>query len=386
MQASKSTAHILIVDDAVENVEILFRILKRAKHEVSVARSGYEALEKIAEAPPDLILLDVMMPQGLDGFAVCERLKQSPETANIPVIFVTALSETRQIVRGLEVGAVDVITKPFHPREVIARVNTHLTLLRQKQEIAQLRERDLSYFEKLSTMKDEVMQMTSHDLKNPLNNVKTALALLRRHGSIEDERGKEYLDILEMSADQMQSLIGSILDLARIETGMALNREQTQLNPFLQKVHASFHFPAQDKRIELSFEALQDDVMVELDPERMDQVLHNLLSNAIKYTDTGGSVTLSATASGETVRIIVADTGMGIPEDDVPHLFEKFFRVQSESHLEAEGTGLGLSIVKSIVEQHDGEIHVTSVYGEGSTFTVELPVYVPPEDEDDDDV
>jgi two-component system, sensor histidine kinase and response regulator len=366
--------YILIVDDVIENVEVLIRILNREGYEISIAQDGQSALDQVATARPDLILLDVMMPGGMDGFEVCERLKGNPATRDIPVIFVTALANTVYIIRGFEVGAVDFITKPFRAKEVMARVNTHLTIQRQKQEIHRLREQDRIYFQKLTEIKDDVMRMTSHDLKNPLNNVKTAVHLLRRHGQLDDDTGREYLDILEASAAQMQNLISGVLDLAKIETGQALNLRQTPLIPFLEENLRVFQLSAQDKDIVLIYEPPAREIDIYIDTERMAQVLQNLISNAIKYTSGGGKVTLRARIDDDIVRIDVADTGIGIPEDAIPHLFEKFYRVQNGEHLQIEGTGLGLSIVQSIVTQHHGEIKVESALGEGTTFSVCLPV------------
>ncbi len=366
--------NILIVDDVLDNVEVLIRILNREGYEISIAQDGASALQKVANNKPDLILLDVMMPGGLDGFEVCERLKQDPETADIPVIFVTALANTVYIIRGFEVGAVDFITKPFRAKEVMARVHTHLTIQNQKREIESLREHDRRYYQKLSEIKDDVMHMTSHDLKNPLNNVKTAVHLLRKHGRLDDNEGVEYLDILEMSVKQMHGLIEGILDLAKIETGLALKLKPVDLRPFLEDNLFVFNLAAQRKSISLHFTPPERDLVVYIDPERMEQVFQNLISNAIKYTPDSGSVELAAYVQTDSVVIQVRDSGLGIPEADLPHLFDKFYRVNRDDHMKTEGTGLGLSIVKSIVGQHGGKIWVDSKVGHGSTFNVLLPL------------
>ena len=365
---------ILIVDDVLDNVEVLIRILNREGYEIAIAQDGLSALEKVKTEHPDLILLDVMMPGGLDGFEVCERLKQNPETADIPVIFVTALANTVYIIRGFEVGAVDFITKPFRAKEVMARVNTHITIQNQKREIESLRDRDRRYYQKLSEIKDDVMHMTSHDLKNPLNNVKTATHLLKEHGRLDDVTGQEYLHILEVSIKQMHGLIEGILDLAKIETGMALKLREVNLRPFLEDNLFVFTLAAQNKDISLHFTPPEHDLTVYIDPERMEQVFQNLISNAIKYTPDGGSVELAAYIQTGRVTIQVQDSGFGIPEADLPYLFDKFYRVSHAAHMRSEGTGLGLSIVKSILGQHGGKIWVDSAIGQGSTFSVELPL------------
>jgi len=372
MTDPKHLGKVLMVDDVFENIDMMLRVLNREGYEVVIARDGEEAMVKVAEHQPDIILLDVMMP-GIDGFQVCQRLKQDDSTKDIPVIFITALANTVYIVKGFEVGAVDFITKPFRPKEVVARVNTHLTVTRQRKEIERLREQDRVYFEKLSAMKDDVMNMASHDLKNPLNNVKTAVSLLRRQGGAGDEKGEELLRIIENSAEQMKNLITGLLDLAKIETGRAINLQPVKVNKFLDDNLSIFKLVAQDKNITLSFTPIDEEAVVPLDLERMEQVLQNLLSNAIKYTPTGGKVSLGAEITPVSIVIKIQDTGMGIPKDDLPHLFEKFYRVKNSAHMQVEGTGLGLSIVKSIVEKHDGTITVESEFYRGTTFSIHLP-------------
>ncbi len=365
--------YILIVDDTPENLEVLKRILSRNGFNVLTAADGETALTIAKEHQPQLILLDVMMPGAFNGFEVCELLKRNTDTGHIPVIFVTSLSDASNVVHGFDVGAVDYIVKPFNAGEVLARVNTHLTLLRQRHEIEHLREQDRLYYQKISEMKEEVMQMTSHDLKNPLNNVRVAVSLLRRHGRIDDDEGQDYLDILEASAQQMQTLIASILDLAKIETGQALNYQAVSLADFVQHQVMLFQLTAQQSAITLHYVPSSADVEVIMDADRIGQVLQNLLSNAIKYTGQGGTVTIRTQVITDWVQIDVEDNGQGIPMEALPHLFDKFYRVPNNTD-QIEGTGLGLSIAKSIMHQHGGSIHAESIVGTGSLFTVRLPL------------
>lgn len=373
MQEQSST--ILVVDDVLENVEVLINILKRQGYAVSVAEDGKTALQKVKAEKPNLILLDIMMPGGMDGFELCRHIKADDDTGDIPVIFVTALSETETIVRGFEVGGVDFITKPFRAREVMARVRTHLTLQQQKDEIRRLREQDRRYYEKLSQIKDDVMHMTSHDLKNPLNNVKSAVALLRRYGRVDDDTGAYYLDVIEESTRQMHGLIDGILDLAKLETGQSLQHEAIHLRPLLESILSVFDFQAHEQDIELRYQPPPDDLTIYADAERLEQAIQNLLSNALKYTDPGGSVSLAAETGGNHVLLSVQDSGIGVPKEDIPHLFDKFYRVNADGgKSDAEGTGLGLAIVKSIVEQHGGQVWVESEVGQGTRFNIQLPL------------
>ncbi|MBZ0304490.1 MAG: response regulator, partial [Anaerolineae bacterium] len=184
---------ILIVDDIPTNLEVLMEFLESSGYRVRVATDGESALEQIDYAAPDIILLDVMMP-GIDGFETCQRLKENPVTRDIPVIFMTALSDTVDKVRGFELGAADYVTKPLHKEEVVARVNAHLMLYRQKQEIERLRQQDRVYYEKLSQIKDDILSTASHDLKNPLAGFMASIYLLGQHLPKEDKKGRQYLD------------------------------------------------------------------------------------------------------------------------------------------------------------------------------------------------
>jgi signal transduction histidine kinase len=364
---------ILIVDDIPTNLEVLMEFLESSGYRVRVATEGESALEQIEYAPPDIILLDVMMP-GMDGFETCQRLKENPVTRDIPVIFMTALSDTVDKVRGFELGAADYVTKPLHKEEVVARVNAHLVLHRQKQEIERLRQQDRLYYEKLSQIKDDILSTASHDLKNPLAGIMATVYLLGQHLPQEDKKGRQYLENLQYDANRMYDLITNLLDLARLETGMALERQPVSLRKLLEKNISDVAPAARRKNIRLKVDDLPDEtVTVNCDADRFSQVLQNLLSNAIKYTPEGGEVEVNAEVGRGEVWVKVADTGIGIPEEDLPRLFDKFYRVNTRQHMAVPGTGLGLSIVKEIIEQHGGRIWVDSELEVGSTFAVALP-------------
>ena len=361
---------ILIVDDMPTNLQVLTDLLVEEGFEVLVATDGESALEQASYAQPDIILLDVMMP-GIDGFETCRRLKSQPDTLNIPVIFMTSLTDTINKVHGFEVGAADYVTKPLQHEEALARINAHLTLYRQRQEIERLHQQERRAFEQLSQMKDEILHTASHDLKNPISSITMSLHLLQRHLPAGDTEAQDYIHRIEGDVDRMLKLITNVLDLARLETGQALHKEAISLHYLLQENHSNFAAPAQQKDITLQLALPAEDVTLSLDPQRMSQVLQNLLSNALKYTPAGGTVTLEADMTASEVLISVRDSGLGIPAEDQPYVFDKFYRVKSAEHQQVSGTGLGLSIVKAIVEQHGGTIEVAST--QGAVFTVRLP-------------
>jgi two-component system sensor histidine kinase/response regulator len=362
---------ILLIEDDLANIEMLEYLLTNSGFKLVSATRGVAGIELAEETHPDIILLDIMMP-GIDGFETCRRLKAKETTRDIPVIFITARTDTVDKVKGFKIGAVDYIIKPFQYEEVIARVRSHVIINRQRREIQNLREQDRVYYEKLSRMKDEVMNTASHDLKNPLTVILTSLNLLKRHGTMDDERGQELMAAVETSARQMRTLISDLLDLARIETGQGLLKQEVSLYDFLKALVDGITPLAEEKNITVRFMPPEADRKVTIDINRMGQVVNNLLSNAVKYTLEGGHVELVAQTRPSIVLLQVRDNGLGIPEKDLPHVFEKFYRIHREDYLVQDGTGLGLSIARSIVEQHGGEIWVESTLGEGTTFYVTL--------------
>ncbi|NDJ59563.1 MAG: response regulator, partial [Chloroflexi bacterium] len=226
---------VLIVDDIPTNLDVLLEFLQETGFEVLVATDGEDAIQKASYAQPDIILLDVMMP-GIDGFETCRRLKATDATKDIPVVFMTALSDTVDKVKGFSIGAVDYITKPLQWEEVLARINTHLTIHRQRVEIERLREQDRRYYETLSQMKDDFVNATTHDLKNPLTVIFMSVDFLRKHGRVDDRDGREYLDHIELGAQQMHGLINDLLDLAKIETGTGLIKDEVNLVTFVRSI------------------------------------------------------------------------------------------------------------------------------------------------------
>ncbi|MEP7286225.1 MAG: hybrid sensor histidine kinase/response regulator [Chloroflexota bacterium] len=364
---------VLIVDDIPTNVGVLMEFLESSGYKVLVATDGESAIEQAEYAHPDIILLDVMMP-GIDGFETCQRLKANETTHDIPVVFMTALSETVDKVRGFELGAADYITKPLQQEEVVARVNAHLTLYRQKQEIERLRQQDQIYYENLSLLKDKILNTASHDLKNPLTAILFAIDLARRYISTNDPRVIDKLNQIELETNYMRSLITNLLDLAQLETGIGTHIEAVSLRALLETNIDLALILAEKKHIALSRHLPARDVTFHCDSFQMGQVLQNLMSNAVKYTPEGGSIEVGGEAKESQVMIEVRDSGLGIPEADIPHLFEKFYRVNTQEHHAIPGTGLGLAIVQEIVQQHGGGIQVRSQLGVGSTFSVMLPL------------
>jgi two-component system, sensor histidine kinase and response regulator len=364
--------NILIVDDVVDNLTMLKDMLEDLGHEVEMAMNGKAALQSVAKHVPDLILLDIQMP-GMDGYKVCERLKADETTRDVPVIFISAHANIADVLRGFDVGGVDYVGKPFQFREVVARVQSQLALSQQRQEIQRLRERDRQQYEQLTQMKDRYISTTAHDLKNPLTGVLMYTQLLR---GMKSETGEDLTDIaqgIEQSAQKMRRLITDIIDLAKMQVGEPLTLLPYHIQPILERIERQFRLQAQEKGITLTLSQPADPIKLNVHETQFERIFDNLISNALKYTPQGGTVEIIMEAHSDHVAIAVADSGLGIPDEDLPHVFEAFFRVKKATHKKLHGSGLGLSIVAATVEQHHGEITVESTLEAGSTFVVRLP-------------
>jgi len=366
---------ILMVDDLPSNLQTLSDLLTAYGYINVQARDGQTALNLVQADLPDLILLDIYMP-GMDGYEVCRRLKADERTKHIPVVFISALSDIDNVVKAFEAGGADYIVKPFQFREVLARVVSQLTLVRQRREIETLRAQDRQHFESLQRMKDQFIRMATHDLRNPLNVILGYANIIERLNISDPDLSlrNEAVENIRDSVEKMRSLVSDLLDFAQFETGTYLTLAPVLLSQFIDKCLNRLHVVAVQKNIELAYTALAEAVTINVDETYMARAIDNLVSNAIKYTPAGGRVEVQIERTDQQVCIRVADTGLGIPEEDLPHIFDPFYRVRYAGHEQVEGSGLGLSIVKTVVEQHHGQVMVESRPGKGSTFRVTLPV------------
>ncbi len=369
---------ILVVDDIEQNVAVISQILRSNDYQVIAAFSGEGALRLLEKRIPDLILLDVMMPD-MDGFEVCSRLKQHPTLRDIPIIFLSALSDVDVKVRGLEVGGLDYITKPFQAPEVLARVGNHIKINKLERD----RKRHVEELIALNAEKDKLMQIVSHDLRSPLGGIYGLAEILRKGDEASDPvLVKEFATIISSTSDQLLSLVNSLLDLAKIESGsMPLNLTEFNLSQTVRNAVLLLKNVASGKGVELRSIHVDEDVWIIGDEPKLIQILNNVLSNAVKFTPEGGSVSIDTVYQEEgwsmgddrTVKITVRDTGIGIPEEDLPRLFDKFGKHHRVGTSGEQGTGLGMPIVKRFIELHKGCITVESTIDVGTVMTVYLP-------------
>jgi two-component system, sensor histidine kinase and response regulator len=365
---------VLIVDDDRLNIRVLSGILKADGYVLADADSGESGLMLYANFRPDLVLLDVMMP-GIDGFETCRRLKQQHGDKSAPVIFITAKSESDDVVEGLTAGGVDYLPKPFKPKEVLARIRTHL----QNQILSEQRKMLVEQLKKANAEKNKFLGMAAHDLRNPLASIR-GIAEFLQEGAL-GPLTREQLDLIETIRDASQSMlcmVNELLDVATIEAGeLNLNLEVSNLVDLIAKSVTMLNREALKKNTHVIFEQPPDPINLTLDPAKMRQVVDNLLSNAVKYSPPGSTIRafVKHIASNSTCSFSVLDQGPGIPDDERDKLFKDFSRLSSKPTGGEKSTGLGLAICRKIVDAHHGQIVVENLPDRGCEFRVTLPAF-----------
>ena len=379
---------ILLVDDTPANL-LAFANALEEEFAFQVVTSGADALEIVKRTPPDLIVLDVMMPE-MDGFEACRRFKADPRLAEIPVIFVTALSDIKSHVVGLELGAEDFLTKPINIEIARQRIKTLLErdyyrrqLRAQRDSLEeQVEQRTVEYrtakieAENANRAKSEFLANMSHEIRTPMNAIIGMTHLLRRE--LDDARALDRVDKISAAANHLLNIINDILDLSKIEAGkLSLENSDFNVERVVENACALLQEKAEAKGLELVIELRGVPPMLHGDRLRLGQILLNFIGNAVKFTETG-SVTIrgwiaGASDRGITLRLAVADTGIGLSSEQMERMFNAFEQGDASTTRRYGGTGLGLAINRRLVDLMGGRIGVDSEPGRGSTFWVELP-------------
>jgi DNA-binding response OmpR family regulator len=355
---------ILVVDDNPTNIDVLHDFLSDLGYEVLVAEDGTSALDRIRYVKPDLLLLDIMMPH-LDGYGVAKILRENPATADIPVIYITALGSIEDKMKGFDTGAVDYITKPFQNQEVLARVRTHLALRRMRKDLELNNEKLRTQNEAL----DAYARSVAHDLKNPLNLILNFARLIEEENVLAGVNAEDLRNII-LSAERMNHIIHDLLLLAqmrqeeihpvRVNMKAVIRHSLDRLHTDLHKVGAEVIEPARWPDCEGVASWLQ-------------AVWVNYMSNAIKYGGNPPKIELFWEKDPQRpgfLRYGVKDNGVGIPSGKEASVFEEFSRVGGEK---TEGHGIGLSIVRRVVQRLDGNVGVYNLDpGPGCAFYFSL--------------
>lgn len=360
--AMTATDCLLVVDSREEDVSALGTMLGKLGFEVVPAHNGAQALEVLGQRRPDLILLDLDLPDG-GGFELCRKIQEKPEWADIPIIFLSEDKDKDLIVRALESGGVDYITKPFHKQELLSRVRTHLMLKTSR-----------DYAKRLAQDKDEMLGMLSHYLQNHLVGISmSAQLLLDRAKSSPDAKLRLMAENIRSSSSQMRAFVRAFLANAAADHGLKIHFEAICLADAVERVISQYQDAATVKKITLRKEIPPGAILVRADPDGLSQVLDNLVSNAIKFSPPGNEVTISVQPAPDQAECRVRDHGAGFTEEDKARMFRRYVRLSAQPTAGEPSTGLGLSIAKRLAQAMRGDLICESVRGQGSTFILRLP-------------
>jgi two-component system sensor histidine kinase/response regulator len=355
---------LLVVDDQESNIQVVGAVLGKLGFEILPATGGLQVFKRLAVRRPDLILLDLLMPE-MDGFEVCRRIRENPDWAGIPIIFLSSADDKDLIVRALESGGVDYITKPFNQAELVTRVRTHLALKRARDELKQLAED-----------RDELLGILTHDLKNHLGGMDMSAQLLRdRTEAMADAKLRLMAENISNSSGQMLAFVKEFLANASADHGVQVQTEPVSLSDAATRAVQLHQEAAKRKQLVLTTVLPPtNNVLVEADNAALSQVLDNLLSNAIKFSPPGKQIRLTVCPPGARyVECRVQDEGPGFSQEDKAHMFRRYGRLSARPTGGEPSTGLGLSIVKKLVLAMQGELTCETKPGDGATFAFRLP-------------
>ncbi len=362
---------ILLVDDTPENLQLLINILAQKGYRIRPASSGKRALSAVKTDPPDLILLDVMMPE-MDGYMVCEQLKADEQTRDIPIIFLSALPDTIHKVKAFELGGVDYITKPFQVQEVVARVQMQLVLRESQKQLSQQNKLLQQLNQELVRSNQELEQFSyivSHDLQQPLQGILGFAKILQmKYQTHLDEEAIEYILRIVGAGERMQHLIQELLAYGQVTATCPFI--PTDCHAAMAKAIANLQLIIAECSAKVTWNELPT---VMGNETQLVQLFQNLISNALKFSRPHVTLEIEISVESKAGEWLfrVQDNGIGIEPQDCERIFELFQRLHPDR--ESSGTGIGLATCKKIVERHGGQIWVNSRIDWGSQFYFTLP-------------
>ena len=369
-QINKGDYKILIVDDVVSNVLLLKILLTNEKYQVCTANCGNMAIEQAKAEKPDLILLDVMMPD-ITGFDAAQILKKDPETAHIPIIFLTALNNPSDLVHGFQVGANDFLTKPFNKEELVVRVFHQIKLVAATRII----ERQNAELRATIGNRDKMYSVIAHDLRSPMASIRMVLNLVVASASPETVGPELYtlLDQANRESEEVHDLLDNLLKWTKSQTGrLTVVKQDLDLNDIIPGVVEIFEAIAYTKHIKLDLKKTDAPLVVNADNDMLKTVMRNFLSNAIKFSPEDSSIEIIMGTEGEMAKVSVRDHGVGIAADRLGSIFHKGETTYGTGG--EEGSGLGLQLCQDFARKNGGDCTVESVEGQGSTFSVLIPL------------
>lgn len=354
--------HILIIDDNLVNLLLASKVLESDGYITSTAESGKEGIELLESHGASLILLDIMMPE-MDGFEVCRKIKDVEKWKEIPIIFLTANSQTEDLVSGFNAGGVDYITKPFRAEELLVRVKTHLEVAESRRKILEM-----------NKTRDNLYSIIAHDIRSPLSGIlQTIDAIEQGYFDPCSEDFKEIIHQLRIRTFDTSVLLNSLLQWTKLQgQSIEIQPKETNINKLIANCIQLLEPIATNKNITISA-GITNEEFAWCDEVSIQTVFRNIISNAIKFTPNNGSITILSSEKNNMLAVSIKDTGVGMTEETIQKIFEKEEHFSTCGTDNEQGTGLGLIMVKDFVKKNNGKITVQSTLGEGSTFTVSIP-------------
>ena len=372
MEINRNEYKILIVDDISSNVLLLKVLLVKEQYNVITASSGREALTLIEQEKPDLLLLDVMMPE-MSGYEVAQHMKMNAEMKEIPIIFLTALNSTVDIVNGFQVGGNDFISKPFKKEELTIRIDHQLSLIAAKRIII----RQTEELRKIICGRDKLYSVIAHDLRSPMGAIKMVLNMLILNLPPETI-GQNMFEMLEMAnrtTEEVFSLLDNLLKWTKSQIGkLNVVYQDFEITEVLEGIIGIVSLVGELKHIRISQDECYELADVHADIDMTKTVMRNLLSNAVKFSHEGGEVLVSIRKENDMAIISVKDSGCGMSEEDQKKLLNESTHFSTFGTNKEEGSGLGLLLCKDFVEKNGGTLWFESQKGVGSTFSFSIPL------------
>lgn len=370
----EAPARVLVIDDDRMSQMLLQRNLKQAGYETATASDGISGLETLRAGAFDLVLLDFVLP-GMDGYDVLAEIVKDEKLRSIPVVVVSGIDDDANASVLVEAGAADYLTKPVDSGLLRARVSRCIEGKRMREKNLRLYmelESNYQQLHELERLRDGLMHLIVHDLRTPLASLLASLQMLGEGEDRSPEGRAELLEVASKSGDALMAMVNDLLDVHQVESGvLALERAEVDLGELARGAVEKVRGIAVARSIEIELDVAQGAGKVLVDERKIDRVLVNLLGNALKASRSKTRLHVRCTGDDASAVVEVEDHGVGIAATDLPHVFERFYRVKTKTR--TPSTGLGLAFCKMIVESHGGQIWAESTLGEGSRFRFTLP-------------
>lgn len=358
-------SHILIVDDNLKNLQVTGRLLREEGYKISLAENGNDAINLLASFTPDLILLDVMMPEK-NGYEVCREIKMNKKHKAIPIIFLTAKNQTEDLVEGFSSGGVDYITKPFNREELLIRVQTHLELSASRKKIVEMNQ-----------TRDKLYSIIAHDIRSPFASITQAIHAISngylKPGTAEFD---QIFGLLEQRTLETTNLLNNLLEWTKFHNErININLQPTNVYSLLKECLQLLNGSIVQKNLSIQMQ-VSPKVVAVCDEVTIHTVFRNIISNAIKFSPENGFIEIDAEERGNDINIRFIDHGVGMTSEILHKIFHNNEPHSTKGTNNEAGSGLGLYLVKEFVEQNGGKLLVESEENTGTTFTIILPSYV----------